>query len=67
MRLCSGKLESNMGIHCLAPTMDLDSSPIQNDKPVKLVSFHPLINPCQLITIWISDWDEDIVMATSSA
>ena len=34
MRLGSGKPQSNMSIPCGAPAMELDSSLIQNPKPV---------------------------------
>jgi len=36
-------------------------------RPVELVSFDPGIKPPQLITIYISDADKEMVMAPASA
>ena len=43
IRLGSRKPQSNMTICSLAPAAELDSSLIQNVKPVELVSFRPCI------------------------
>jgi len=41
MRLCSGKLQSNRGIPGRPPSMEPDTSPLQNGKSVELISVYP--------------------------
>ena len=66
MRIGLGELQPSMSILCLATGTEPDSSLIWNANPVELVSFDPCIHDRQLITIWISDSDQEIVMAPAS-
>ena len=66
MRLRSGKPHSKKGLACLPPDTEPNSSHIHEAKPVEPVSVHPCTLPTKLITMWISNSDDDWVTEPSS-
>jgi hypothetical protein len=66
MRVGSGMPQSDTCIPGLGPTTEVDSSPMVNAKPIEPVSIYPCTTPPQLITIWISDLDQEMVTAPAS-
>jgi len=60
MKPGSGKPQSYMSIFYLGPSMEPDSSPLQNAMPFELISCDLCRELPWLITISIADLDEDM-------
>jgi len=66
IRLCLVKLQSHSNIPFPAPAAEPDLSPLLKSKHVEPVRYYLCKEPPHLITLDISDSDEDMVTATSS-
>jgi hypothetical protein len=66
MRLGSGKRQSATCIPSFVSATEVDPSPMLNAKSLEPICIYPCIKPRQLITLWISDSDEEMVMARAS-